>query len=439
MVGGIFEKKLAVLRNPWAWLLLVPLLTYSSFLIRFALNVPLGDDILDVLRTLTAVVAAPDLAAAFDSLYRQHNDHRTLSSRLIYLLVYVLRGEIDFRTLTFVANSGLLLLLYMFYRCLRDDRGGGLILLAAGFVLLQPRAYGITLWPMAAFAYHFVYVYALAAILCLHRTDPPRFLLALLFAALSTFSLASGQMLWLVGLASLLHQVRVRRLSLLYVFAWLAGAALILYLWRLGLQTPNTVPALLNHFWRTPLYHGAYSIALAGSAFSESSLPLALAGGILLITVVLFSLLRNWRRDDLRLEFYLGFVLLSILAMTLGRAPYADLNFTLAAYHAFPSVLLLTGVVVLFAARFLFSYRARLALAAAAVIYWALAWNIWPASLQAYYDIRIEEFNQGVYRSFGTPLRKSRAIVEQAVELGIYNPPERPLEKRIMEAPIPLL
>ena len=131
---------------------------YFFFLYQHALNVPLGDDLYDVLQVLSGVISAPDASSGFDILYAQHNDHRTFASRLVYGATYLLTGEINFRTLTFIASLALPLLLTLLYLATPKNLPRLFILLPATLLLLQLRAYGIALWSMAAFAYFYVFL-----------------------------------------------------------------------------------------------------------------------------------------------------------------------------------------------------------------------------------------------------------------------------------------
>ena len=93
-----------------AVLIVLVIIFYFRFLYGNAINVPFADDIFDVLQVLSGVSLAEDKATAFQILFAQHNDHRTLASRLLYCLVYAISGEIDFRQLIFLANLALILL-----------------------------------------------------------------------------------------------------------------------------------------------------------------------------------------------------------------------------------------------------------------------------------------------------------------------------------------
>jgi hypothetical protein len=407
---------------------------YIWFLVRYAINIPLADDILDVLRVLVELEKNAGIGDKAALLFEQHNDHRTLATRLGYWALYGLQGEIDFRMLTFIANTGLLILLCLLFAWMPRGSERSLVLLAAALVLFQIRAYGITLWSMAAFAYFYVYVYGFASLLCLRNLTPSGFVCAIVFAALATFTLASGQVIWLVGLVSLIHQaLHSGHGKWKYVPAWILAAFVFLWLWRWGLETPNTPLALVGYLASSPVYYLHYFLALLGSVASESSIFLAtLTGAAMLALLTLCS----WRQRhaDLSLELACWFVVLSTAAVVLGRAALTDLEYALSARYSFPSVIMLACSAVLVCVRFPGS---RLPTALPVVIvcaaFWAYSWSVYPAALQPYLDKRVQKFNSGVYSVWGSPRKETNAIVAEAIERGIYKPPEKPFSRLVIK------
>ena len=402
---------------------------YGAFLYRYAYNVPLFDDIADVLWFLTNFKEAQGAGEVFSGLFDQHNDHRTLSSRLVYLTVYQLQGEINFRVLVFVANLALPLVLCLLYLPLRQYRASILVIVPAALLLFQLRAYGITLWSMAAFAYFYVYLYGFASLYCLHKVSGRRFSLAILFAALSTFSLASGQLIWLVGFASLLHQcLLLRRASPWYLPIWLLTAAAVLVAWRIGLETPNTPSSMLEAFFSAPLKHIGYYLALLGSAVSEQHLIPAMLTGVLLLLLLVLSSIRYYRQEDLRLELCAWFAALSVAAMVLGRALYTPLEYALASRYSFPSTLFMATVWVMLAIRLsLRDWRLLFLAILLSGVYCINSYRIYSDALQPHLEARVNQFNAGIYWQVGVPASETNAILAKALELEIWTPPARPL------------
>jgi hypothetical protein len=413
-----------------AGLIVAVIATYFSFLYQHALNVPLGDDIYDVLQIVSGVVTADSPQEAFEILYAQHNEHRTMATRLIYLGTYAINGEINFRTLTVLANLGLLFSLALFFLATPRNPTRWLALLPSALILFQLRAYGLTLWSMAAFAYFYVFLYGFASLHCLHEVRPGKFILAILLATLATFTLASGQAVWLVGLLCLLHQALLRRtISLTYSLCWIIAAAAVLFLWRIGMETPNTLWAMLTQFFKTPEQYILYTLSLLGNAVSESSVAWTALAGAVMLVIVLVSTVASVGKDDLRLEFYCWFIVLSVATMVLGRAPYSTVDYALSSRYSVPSMLMLACIWTLLTVRL--EYRSRLPLLLLAVlpagIYCISSYKIYAEALQPHVENRVENFNQGKYWAWSHPMKETNGIVAEAVSLGVYTPPPRPL------------
>lgn len=413
-------------------LCLLPLLSvvgfYFAYLYQHAINVPLADDIYDVLQPLAQVSTAENTRTALQSLYEQHTDHRTIASRILYGALYLTAGEINFRTLNFLANLALPLLLLALYVMTAGTPRRLLVLLPAALLLLQLRAYGITFWAMASFAYFYVFAYGFFCLLLLHRTHRGRFFAAVLMATLASFTLASGQIIWLVGLASLAQQSLVRRsLSRRYLLWWLLSAITVLLLWRVGLADRIAIGTLLENFFRAPGHYVLYTLTLLGSAVSESSVAVTASVGALLLIVLCTCTLHRWRQGDLRLELCCWFIVLSVMTMVLGRG-FTAVDYGLSSRYSFPSVLMLGSIWILLALRLRLSrWPVLLPAIALALLYNVHSFKTYSLALQPYMEKRVKNFNRGRYPAWSYPLQKSNQMVAQSIKLGIYSPPSRPL------------
>ncbi len=95
--------------------LIVFLPAFVSFVIinKYAVNIPSQDDYDAVLKFLSLWKNAP-AADHLSLLFSQQNEHRLLSSRIIYVLYDALTGGINFRNLIFIGNLQLLLIFLIF-------------------------------------------------------------------------------------------------------------------------------------------------------------------------------------------------------------------------------------------------------------------------------------------------------------------------------------
>lgn len=407
------------------------LFVYGLFLFRHAMNVPFSDDIPDVLQFITGLLHSENLGDSFDLLMVQHNDHRTAASRLFYYLVYRVEGEVNFFTLTLLANAALPLILMMFYFTVRDHPYRWWLLLPAALLLFQLRAYGITLWSMAAFAYFYVYFYGFAALICLHRVSVAKFLLAIVCATLATFTLASGQVVWVMGLVSLLHQCFVlKRINFVYPVVWALVTVLMLVAWRAGLDTPNSMVNVLTSLLSTPGHHILFFFSLLGNVISEQSVALAAGCGALMLLVLVYSTFRNAKHTSVVLELLGWYIVLSTFAMTLGRAPFSTVEYALSSRYSFPSIVMLatTALLIMLRARALPAPLILIPVLLAGV-YSSNSYRIYSQALQPHIEKRVNKYNRKRYWVYGQSAKETNAIVKEAIALDVYVPPARPLPK----------
>jgi hypothetical protein len=422
--AGASQRKLLLALLP----LLLIVACYFGYLLQHAINVPLADDIHDVLLPLSQARDAGDFASAAAALYEKHTDHRTVASRLVYGGMLLVTGEINFRSLNIVANLALPLLLLGLYLMSAPSPRRLLWLLPAALALLQLRAYGITFWAMASFAYFYVFVYGFLAILLLQGAGPARLLAAMLAAALASFTLASGQMVWLVGLVSLAQQALLQKsLPRHYLLWWLLAAVAVLLLWRLGPGDRIGLGQLLQLALASPGHYVLYTLTLLGSVFSETSVAVAAGGGAALLLALCACTLRRWREPDLRLELCGWLIVLSVMTMVLGRG-FATVDYGLSSRYSFPSVLLLATTWILLANRLQLRHWGVLGpVILLALLFWGQSFHIYSQALQPYMAQRVQDFNRGRYKAWPYPAKQSNAIVARAIEQGIYSPPARPL------------
>jgi hypothetical protein len=152
-----------------------------------------------------------------------------------------------------------------------------------------------------------------------------------------------------------------------------------------------------------------------------------MTGGIMLV-IFLTLLLRPAGERDLRLTLCCGYVLLSIIAMTMGRAPYSTVDYALSSRYSFPSTLLLASLWALLSSRYSSRNMGLFAIASLlGFLYFLHTYRQFADPLQHHLEKRVDNFNRGRYWSWPRPVRETNAIVATAISQGIYTPPERPL------------
>jgi hypothetical protein len=409
---------------------------YFFYIHNHAANIPYADDIWDLLRFVVHAEKLDGVQEKFETAFRQYNDHRVGATRLLVYGVYLIEGEMDFRTLTIIANLGLLLILFLFYLIVRDEEFRWVFLLISSLLLLNLKFYTLVFMAQAAFAYYFVFIYAFACLFTLHKVTPPKFVLAAVFCSLSSFTFAAGQAAWLLGLVSLIHQsLVIKQKPVLYPLLWLLVAAAMLSLWRMGFEslTPNLPTSIwpadsINPPLEELLVRSAtFFLAFLGSAFINSSVFWAGASGLALLVALVFVTLRCYRDDDIRLVLCCWFAVATLAAATVGRVVYVVPDDILHARYNFFSVMLVCPLTLLVLMRFaVFRTYAVYLIVVLALMYSAIAWRNSDLSSRELNSLH-RNFNNGFYPVAFKP--QAKGIVIEAISLDIYKPPCRPFPR----------
>lgn len=426
-------------------LLVVTVLYYFWFVYSNAINIPYQDDILDFLLFINQVESADSAGGAIQEWYRQYNEHRTSASRLQVYAAYLVQGEVNFHTLALLGNVALPLILFLFYLSVRQEKYRWVYVLVAALLLLHLRAYRIVLWGQPAFAYYYVYFYAFACMFFLHRVTPARFVLAALFCSLSSLTFASGQIAWLLGWASLLHQALViRRISPLYCVTWLMVAVAMLLVWRIGYipasidVAPEDVvklkelhPDLLLEptLSEALLRYGSFVLVVLGSAITLANAWLAGVFGAVMLAVLVFATLRFYKHEDIRLVLCCWFTVATVAAVAVGRAALGEPGYILGANnrYGFFSVMLLCTLAMLAQQRFrVFKTHAMYLFVLLAATYSVWSYRQFAGPLNEFMSGRYESYNMRRYQVFGYLPGEMAAIVKESVSQGRYAPPCRP-------------
>jgi hypothetical protein len=421
------------------------------FVNSYAINVPHQDDIYDFVQFVSVVENSDSASDGFKALFNQYNDHRTSASRLLVFGVYLAEGELNFHTLTLVANLGLLLILLLFYLTVRKEKYRWVYLLISALLVLNFRAFEVILFSQGAFAYYYVCLYAFACIFTLHKVSGPKFLLAAVFCTLSSLTMASGQIVWLLGLVSLLHQCLVSgHRSLIWPAMWLLVATVILTLWYGDFTQGHfmvTSELIANNVDSSPVTAGeimsramvdpsitqilkqyaTFFLVILGSAPIYFSTLGAGAAGLVILLVLLFVTLKSYKHDDIRLALYCWFLVAFAAAATVGRALLTTPEYVLTHRYSFISALLVCTFGLLLQVRFaLVRTPAVLLVLLLAVTYWSWSNFHFEPLFQNHMNQRHSIFNSGHFPVVLMPVGESDVIVNKAISDGIYNPPCRP-------------
>jgi len=413
----------------WALLAMALVITtyfLSSVYLR-ALNIPYQDDVLDILLFLLRFTAVDNVREQLGELFSVYNTHRTASSRILYYGIYRLHGQVDFQVFTLVANLALPLIAVCYSRIISLRKDVFLALLIAALVLCQPFTYELVFFPVAAFSFYFLVLYALACLLLIERQTLPGLCLAMLSACMASLTLVSGLSVWLVGGLYVSYQVFYQKdRRPLHVFIWFLAALVLLVVFFSDFSGSQTAGGIWHGILQRPQHQLAYFFVLAGSGIGFGAVGVSLTAGFLLVSGLGWLVYRDCKTGLSSLHFFALFLLLSLIMVCLGRATLAELDYTTHRY-AFLSRNLLLCFALLLLAR-LRSALPKLLVMLIMVAFWTVSYYFSVPQLERQMAFRVKNFNAGKYPVFYYAEEETKEIVNEAIQRGIYVPPERPLQ-----------
>ncbi len=417
---------------------------YFYFINSHAMNIPYEDDIHDFLDYIVLVEASDSTKQALSQLFTQYNDHRTTASRLQVYGMYMLEGEVNFRTLTFLGNSALVLILMLFFFSVRGEEYRWGFLLVSALLLLNLRSFTLILFSQAAFAYYYSFFYAFACLFALHKVTLTGFAIALMMGTLAMLTLASGQIVWVFGLLSLLHQcVIAKHKPYFFATAWFFCGAAALTLWYCGFTEPQ-VPlpsdikleevqklfpgyAPMEPWYEVLTRYMSFFLVIVGAALTSSSIFLAASAGLAMLALLSFITIKARRDHDIRLVLCCWFIVACAAAIAAGRAMFTAPDYILDSRYSLLSVILLCSLTLIVQVKLkAFRPYVTFLIVVAALSYWNWANSHFEDPLLELAERRHHKFNKNQFYVFGTTPGHSRAIVGAAVSEKIYFPPCRP-------------
>ena len=406
---------------------------YATAIFSQSLNIPFRDDFQDILIFVVEFHAASGIRDSMRVLVEQHADHLTYASRVFYYLIFMLEGEVNFRTMVVVSHLGVLFLSCLFYAQIDViSRLKPVFFVCLFLLLLHPRAYGLLIWPMATFAFFFAFAYPLAVFSLLKSPSGYRYPLAILCAVLATFTMSIGQLVWVLGLLFLWmerHVLESRYRG--YLFGWVLAALATMVLFYCYFSPQYKMSDLLSYVLENPIHSLEVYVTMLGSGLGFGHAPLSQVLGVVSLVVSVFFLFRGVKNGLKPLHYFLLFNLGSIAMIVMGRVygfAFFDTpveKIALRPRYTFASLMLwLTLFVLWLNAIKTLSFLKVVSILAIAIVYNAACYQVFYPKFEQHRKQRLAYFNNiGVRHSEAWPTRK---ILKKSEDSGIYVQPQKP-------------
>ena len=222
------------IKSYWSSILFVPPIIYYSYFLHYAINVPVGDDFLVILKFLIDWDWAHSIADKWNILTANFIEHRLVYTRLSALLVRFVLGQLDFRAIMILGNLCLLGILWLLGRPLVSNKLAWGYSIPISLLLFQPIAYEGNFWAIAATNYMPVCFFSMLCMFLLSSQHRFAIGMALLVGTAATLTFANGLLVWPTGCIVLLIQRRFTNL-----LWWSSISILVITLYFVGYRYDN--------------------------------------------------------------------------------------------------------------------------------------------------------------------------------------------------------
>lgn len=304
-------------------MILLPVISFAIFIWAYAVNVPYNDD--ESLLSTVNDLGNKD-SDVLEILFRQHNDHRILFSRLASIAITFLNKTLSFRIMIISSYFNLILLGHALFLVFKSANKNFLYFAPVTWLVFSPLVYATHLWSLTGFEQSLAVAFSLYSLYFLQPSKQKVWYLSIPFVIAATLSNLDGLSVIPLALLWLTSQKRKREIWLFLLFS-------IIYLYVFFLEYRSSTILKFGEPWQA--FRAIFSafIIFTGSAVkivSDSNVYLTtcILGIFILIVYLAIVIIKLLRKRDAPSFIYpftfteISFLkLLSCAAMVaLGRA-----------------------------------------------------------------------------------------------------------------------
>jgi hypothetical protein len=301
----------------WILLAAAPVAYIAAVAIAASRNIVFWDEFDTALDLILRIDAGAGWSELLDRFFAVNNEHRTVTSRLLFAASYWLTGTVNFHVIGAIGNlfhvgtcAILVLAVSGWARRLRM----GVVL---AFLMFQLEHFESLLWSGASIDHFQVVTLAVGVMAALTRGSRRGVVLAVLLGLLATFTLAHGCLVWPIGAWLLWQQGRRQQLA-----GWIGSGAAVMAVFLYGFEfNPN------HNITGVDARHVAdvavYWLALLGGPLTLGDAGFGpIAGAVLLVGLGLAAARGAFAREPLAM-FSALFAVGALAMVAVGRAELA--------------------------------------------------------------------------------------------------------------------
>jgi hypothetical protein len=185
-------------------------------------NVAYWDEIDTALNLVLQLDSGLSWSDFFARIFALSNEHRMVTSRLIFAASYWLTGTVDFAFVGLIGNASLIALCALLLYSAKTTPRRLTLALILSMLMFQLQHFENLFWSGASIDHFQVVFLAAATVVALAHGTRPAMFAGVLCALLATFTLAHGILTWVVGLWMLWSQRRFQHLVIWSAFGAVA-------------------------------------------------------------------------------------------------------------------------------------------------------------------------------------------------------------------------
>jgi hypothetical protein len=416
----------------WAWLgFTILTVVYISTIVNHSINVPFSDDFHQQLYTVITLEKGGEVS---DALFRQHNEHRLLTTHVFSYLEHAISGKINLDRQLLVAIFFLIALVIVVSSYSNKEHRPIVLLLVSMFILSPEHG---ALWVGGTTQYYSLILFSILSVRWLTKIDKPLFLVGSIISMfLAIYSMIAGVLLPLVVIAYLVWN---RKISTFPALIWV-GSSIVSVLWYFQGFVKNENKASIFFFLEEPAFTVEFTFRVLGN-FMSDLIELDVLVFLTVLCVVVFVYLIAVKASFVKFFASIdGAAFISVLLITgavvVGRVGFESSNMAYAdRYFVFTKTLWLLGLIILLN-RQLISKNVLAFILGFSTLYMMSTYQSEVKNLKHYeqqqshamLDFLVRDNPQGF--EFNNKHQEAAQIVKQAIELEVYQPGLRPTPSR---------
>ncbi len=276
-------------KSLWWIIFLIPIVIYFGFIYVYAINIPYVDDH-GLKGFIVKFFSSNTFLDKINAIFAQHNEHRIGLTRIILLIVYYLKNEIDYEWLIWIGNFFLLGIIYVFYKYFKLRSIDLKYLLPLPWLLFSFLQNENTYWGMASIQNFGIIFLCLSAFLALEKQQN---VLTMLFISLAVFTSGNG----FLGLGMVLGITFIRgNFKVILSIVGISILLIVLYFFNYTTPPATPTPKLFSDFGQLMKAFVAFVGSFADNSM-ESTISIrtlkSIILGVLMIGIIGICLLKN--------------------------------------------------------------------------------------------------------------------------------------------------